>query len=229
MNLLVEFFRSHDLRRDTEYVYTLHENLGNASIRKVFLFVEPETSIHFESSKLELVVSNQRPTFKDFFEFCNDRLEGETCLVANGDIVFDDSIKGLDEQKLKGVFLALSRWEVDEAGKRKELNRNAASQDSWIFQSPVRVSESMKFHLGTPGCDNRIAMLMDRLGYQVSNPAMSLVTQHLHHSEVRTYSPANRIPGPYLLVPPSELGQLVDGIYVEGFDESGAPIVCRRE
>lgn len=219
MNLLIELFRPKDRRRDAEYLYSLHENLGNDFIEKVFVFIEPDTVIHFQSDKLELIVRSQRPTYLDLFQFCNENLDGEVCVVANGDIIFNNSLEQLSEISLDEKFLALSRWEAGEASDRLRLFDLPSSQDCWIFQAPLKTTDKMDFNLGIPGCDNRIAFLVHDLGYEVLNPSHSIVTVHFHHSMVRTYTSEDRVPGPYCLVPPCSIADSQQRRSVKPADE----------
>lgn len=205
MNLLIELYRPRDHRRDAEYLYSLHENLGNEHVERMIVFVEPGTTLNFESDKLSIVVSSRRPTYLDLFRYCNENHSGEVCTVSNGDIIFDNSLKRLNEISLEGKFLALSRWEACENLEHLTLFDQPASQDCWIFQAPLRTTDEMDFNLGLPGCDNRIAYLLHELGYQVVNPSRSIVTLHFHDSLVRNYTSNDRLPGPYCLVPPCSI------------------------
>lgn len=60
----------------------------------------------------------------------------------------------------------------------------------------------MDFQLGKPGCDNRIAYLFKDAGLLPINPCKKIKSYHYHSSGFRTYTQKERIPRPYLLVPP---------------------------
>jgi len=129
---------------------------------------------------------------------------------------------------MKKQFYALTRWEIStNDGKNWEIEPydNAASQDVWIFKTPVLTSESMNYTMGKPGCDNKITYHMRELGYTCRNPGKKVVTVHFHPTNFRTYSVTDdRVPGPYLLIAPVDnfSGEPVH-IDIDGFDEHGRP------
>ena len=123
----------------------------------------------------------ERPTYRHYFEFANASLSGEKIIVANSDIFFDDTLNLLEAISLEGRVLALTRYNL-----KPYLNhtgrpwvRNEGSQDSWIFQAPIRNFYS-DIKLGWYGCDNWIAWEMDQAGLEVLNPSLTIHTWHVH-------------------------------------------------
>lgn len=233
MNLLIEYFNSHNHMRNGEYLYCLHQNLGNDYIKNIYLFMEEDAELNFDSPKIKKVVVTNRPTYKDIFEYCNENLKDEICIVANADIIFDDTLRYFKSVNMEKTFYALSRWEIStEDGKNWEIEpfENAASQDTWIFKTPVSVSDSMNYTMGKPGCDNKIVYHMRELGYICRNPGKKVITIHFHPTNWKTYHPHDdRIPGPYLLIHPSDNfnGEPVH-IDIDGFDGEGRPYVIQK-
>jgi hypothetical protein len=88
----------------------------------------------------------------------------------------------------------------------------------------------MNFHLGKPGCDNKIAKLMSET-YDIRNPGLQIVSCHFHMSGYRTYNNNDRIPGPYLcLAPNNDITQKTQYIEIDGFNEKGqAYVIQKRE
>ena len=228
MNLIIEYFNSQNHMRNGEYLYCLHQNLGNDLIDSVYLFTEEDAELNFESPKIKKVIRNKRPTYQEIFEFCNENLKDEICVVANADIIFDDTLRFFKSINMDKNFYALSRWEISTRdGKTWEIEpyENAASQDSWIFKSPIPTSDEMNYTMGVPGCDNKITYHMRELGYTCRNPGKKVVSIHFHPTSWRTYSPQDdRVPGPYLLVAPVDnLTGTPSYIDIDGFDEQGRP------
>ena len=234
MNLLLEYFNSSNHMRNGEYLYCLHQNLGNDLIENVYLFMEEDTELNFESPKIKKVISKDRPTYESLFKFCNENLKGEICVIANADIIFDDTLRHFKSINMDKTFYALSRWEISSGdGKNWEIEpyENPASQDSWIFKAPIAVSEKMNYTMGKPGCDNKITYHMRELGYTCRNPGKKVVTIHFHPTNWRTYHPNDdRIPGPYLLVSPVDnfTGE-PHYIDIDGFDEHGRPYIIQKK
>jgi hypothetical protein len=226
MNLLLEYFNSSNHMRNGEYLYCLHQNLGNEYIENVYLFMEEDAELNFESPKIKKVINKERPTYKTLFDFCNENLKDQICIVANADIIFDDTLRYFDGINMDKTFYALTRWEISTGnGKDWEIEpyENAASQDSWIFKAPISSSDKMNYTMGKPGCDNKITYHMRELGYTCRNPGKKVVTIHFHPTNWRTYHPNDdRVPGPYLLISPVDnFSGEPHYIEIDGFDSQG--------
>jgi hypothetical protein len=230
MNLLIEYFKSSDYQRHSEYLTCIHENLENEHIEHIYVFISDDSKLNFESPKLTIIKSDSRPTYKGLFEFCNENLKNQICIVANADIILDETISTLKDADLKNLFVALTRWEVFyEKGEWciAPFN-NSSSQDVWAFKTPVTSTDEMNFVLGKPGCDNKIAKLMSEY-YDVRNPGLQIVTCHFHMSGYRTYKMEERIPGPYLCLTPNEdISEPTEYIEIDGFDELGRAYVVQN-
>jgi hypothetical protein len=223
MNLIIEYFKSDDYQRHSEYLTCIHENLENEHIEKIYVFISDDSKLNFKSDKLEIVQIDKRPTYKDLFEFCNENLKDQICIISNADIIFDDTILNLKKVNLLEVFIALTRWEVFcENGEWciAPFN-NSSSQDVWAFQTPIKVTDEMDFHLGKPRCDNKIAKLISE-HYEIRNPGLQIITSHFHMSGYRTYSGNEGMPGPYLCLSPNDdINKKTEYIEIDGFDEHG--------
>ena len=160
------------------------------------------------------VVDFDSLSFKFLFEFCNQNLLNETCVISNTDVFFDETLDNINIIDMSNNFLALTRWDLfvnngqwsmgfyDNIW-RGDITTGQLSQDSWIFKSPIKVNDDSDFLMGKPGCDNRIVQIYHDLGYNVKNPSKQIITKHLHLSNHRTYNQTDVIMGPYLLVTPT--------------------------
>jgi hypothetical protein len=80
--------------------------------------------------------------------------------------------------------MALTRWESE-----IELHKNAhGSQDVWIFKGSVNQMTGADITMGTAGCDNKIAWLIEKEGYKIINPSKTVKCIHVHKSDIRTYN-----------------------------------------
>lgn len=230
MNLIIEYFKSSDYQRHSEYLTCIHENLENEFIDKIYVFISDDSKLNFTSKKIKIIQRDSRPTYKDLFDFCNEKLKDQICIIANADIILDETISILKETDLTNIFVALTRWEVfHEDGEWciAPFN-NSSSQDVWAFQSPIQTTDDMNFVLGKPGCDNKIAKLMSEK-YDVRNPGNQIVTCHFHMSGHRTYNHQDRIPGPYLcLIPNDDINQKTEYVEIDGFDQLGRAYVYNK-
>jgi hypothetical protein len=228
MNLIIEYFNSRNHMRNGEYLYCLHQNLSNDLIDNVYIFMEDDAELNFDSPKIHRIVRETRPSYKDLFKYCNEHMKDEICIVANADIIFDDTLRYFKSLNMEKQFYGLSRWEIStNDGKNWEIEPydNAASQDVWVFKTPVLVSDDMNYTMGKPGCDNKIFYHMRELGYTCRNPGKKVVTIHFHPTNFRTYDwKSDRVPGPYLLVAPVDNFTGTPVYYdIDGFDEDGKP------
>lgn len=216
MNLLIEYFTSSNINRDSEYKTCISENIKNPLIEKIYIFISDDSKLDIQSDKIEIVKLDKRPTFKFLFEFCNTNLSNQICIIANTDIFFDETLSKLKESNLEMTFLALTRWDLvfnenkwfvqfyNHPFRGGPATTGMLSQDSWIFKSPITVDGRSDFMMGKPGCDNRIVQVLHELGYNVKNPSMQIITKHLHVSNHRTYNHTDMVLGPYLLVQPTD-------------------------
>ena len=216
MKLLIEYFLSSNHTRDAEYKACINENIKNELIDEIFVFISDNSILDIQSQKLRIINLSERPTFKYLFEYCNNNLNGQICIIANTDIFFDNSLSYLLNSNLEKTFISLTRWDLFfdqnqwQAQFYNHLFRGGPattgmlSQDSWIFLSPIKIDDRTNFLMGKPGCDNRIIQILHENGYNVKNPSMRIITKHLHISNYRTYNNTDMVLGPYLLVEPTD-------------------------
>jgi len=214
MILLTESFNAHPQRR-AEYDTCLNENIKNSLISKIVLFIDdpgysPDPKFA-DSNKVTVHRVSQRPTYSDFFNYCNQNFAGEICIVTNSDIIIGNDLEKLNDRPWDNMFYALTRWDL----KKKEDGTFSsvffdntrgiarASQDSWIFKAPIGI-KFCDFPMGKPGCDNKLAHIAKESGMTVTNPSLVIKTYHLHESGIRNYSGRDLVPGPWQIVPPTE-------------------------
>lgn len=206
MNLLINYYRDKNEARRRELDLCLDINLKDKNFSKMIVasLVElpiSENESYTKNSTIDgliICIPKERPTFKELFEIANKYADPKgITVIANSDITFDDSIK-LAERHLKpNQCYALSRWDVDPNGDAT-LHNHSDSQDTWIFRGLIKNVPDCDFTLGTPGCDNAIAERLERAGYDVKNPSVSIKTYHYHISNIRNY----QCPKPYKFVTP---------------------------
>jgi len=221
MNLLTTYYDCGNEERHQEYIAALSKNLDNPYIDHIYLFLEDEDRPSVPDQKITYIENSGRVTYNELFEFCNDNLSGQSCIISNADIEFDETLGIIYNEDLRTHFLCLSRWQKKEDGSI-EYHREADSQDCWIFKSPVPdlMTNECSFFMGQPGCDNRVAFLGAKAGLLPTNPSPVIRPIHHHLSKYRTYNWCDRMGGNYLRVWPSDdwdVGRLgvTDGHYEE--------------
>ncbi|MDQ3394405.1 MAG: hypothetical protein M3512_09885 [Bacteroidota bacterium] len=200
VNLFTTYYNEKDLVRALELQDCLALNVACEVIDKIYVWLENMPEIPIKSSKIVIIPSSKRPTYKDFFQEINSRTEHEDInIIANTDIFFKEDLEGIKQLNFKNKCLALTRWDIGEDLEPNFLGR-VDSQDSWIFKGKVNEVKG-DFFLGALGCDNKIAFEFQEAGYRVLNPSLSIKSYHLHLSQYRSGLSAYTavpLPGPYL-------------------------------
>lgn len=188
INLFTSYFKGDDPVRQKEYDYCLNKNKANKAIDRIIYF-------------------KHRPTYLDFFRAIR-KYPNDINILSNADIYFDDTILLANNIKPRQCY-ALTRWELLD-GKImmfEDRHRSAKakhSQDTWIIRGSVNVDHIGQFHIGTRGCDNRIAYDLHTIGYNVINPSLSIKTIHVHKNDFRKASNII-IPPPYKWIEQTKL------------------------
>ena len=208
--LFTTYYQPKSEERMAEYDFCIEKNKV-ASIDRIYLFVEKKDREAACKFGVEVVVTTKRPTFKDFFDYMRtEEFEDSINIVANTDIFFvnmqqiDRNLSRL--QKGKSCF-ALTRHDFH-LNRPSHLFDRPDSQDTWVFNGHEGL-ENLKyadFCMGVAGCDNRLAHELKEAGFEVYNPSKTIQTFHLHDVPIRTFveNVVERIPPPYLLLPPTE-------------------------
>lgn len=205
--LLVGFYRDRDPRRMHELTRCLERNVRLPHFDKVHVFIEKRDRYDryrkkfsvLRDSKVRMIDHGRRVTYREFFDYANRVAPGQRVIVANSDIFFDDSLQRLDSVDLTGKLIGLTRWDILDDGTARPYE-DPYSQDAWIFRPPI-LPFFCDFHLGLPGCDNRLAWEAHHAGLKLLNPSRSVRANHLHLSGVRRYSQAQRLKGELLSIP----------------------------
>ena len=208
--LFTTYYQPKSEERKAEYDFCIEKNKV-ASFDRIYLFVEEQDVEAASKFGVEVVVTDRRPNFKDFFDYMSRyEFSDSINIVANTDIFFvnmqqiDRNMSRL--QKGKSCF-ALTRHDFH-IHRPSHLYDRPDSQDTWVFNGYEGL-EKIKFAdfpMGIAGCDNRLAHEIQEAGLHVYNPSKTIQTFHLHDVPIRTFveNIVERIPPPYLLLPPTE-------------------------
>lgn len=225
--LFVEFFQNENLYRRSEVKYCIDCNINCNIFDRVYIIGKNFentflTPINSTKTSVHLISLSSRCTFKKMYQIINEVCKpDDIAVISNNDIYFDNTIELCRTFNLTNYFLALLRRDVnkDNTSQLFEYDINDCfgrkghrgdSQDVWIAKTPIRIPNNSDFFFGIPGCDNRIAYLMEEQNYKVVNPCYDINIYHLHLSNKRNYIQGKDIVnGPYKLnIPPCFLSQL---------------------
>ena len=190
-----QFFVSPKARRSAEIVQTLQKNAECEYVDRIILLNERAYDLPVSSPKIEQHVIGHRLNFRTVFQYIYEKVPADALVVvANSDIFLDDSWRLLWSLSMRDTFLSLLRWDIQENPAEKPVlfGPRSDSQDTWVVSSNSVKERTWKWDtldisFGQNGCDNAINVEMLRNKYMVANPCMSLITNHVHTSGVRTY------------------------------------------
>jgi len=186
-NLLIPYFVHKLKSRNDEFEECLHENLQNPLIKNVYLFYEgynsTDNNLRYSPMmrtipKLNIWSVESRPGYEEFIRFANIQLNNSYCIIANTDIMFDETLGKIQEEHLDNTLLALTTYNSHDNYKYLRCYKGG-SQDSWIFKTPFK-EFSCDIKLGVGYCECLFHILCKKNGINVINPSIDIFTRHLH-------------------------------------------------
>lgn len=222
-NLIVNYYNDKVAERSAELDFCIIENLRNPYFKNVLVISNESQynnllAVCDEDMKKKIVpvITDTRPSFNDYFHLTTKMFnsDNDINIISNLDIIIPPETLLYASYYMPNnkTCLALTRWDIKNGNDYKnnsELFNTPDSQDVWMFIGGVPQINGAEFTLGTAGCDNAIAHLLEVNGYDVKNPSKTLKTYHLHLVNVRNYTNITghaiyRIPPPYKLMHPTE-------------------------
>lgn len=199
IRLFINWYNEKNKARLKELQYCISKNLNNEVFAEVIDITENFGAPHIKHS---VVKFNGRPTFNDFFAEVNKLAQpNDISVIANLDIFFDKTILEAHRLEKRDCF-ALTRWDIHKDMEKAEFFNRADSQDVWIFKGKIKKIKGADFTMGEQGCDNKLAHLLHKAGYNVTNPSLTIKTYHLHNSPIRHANPKKALKPPYKLLIP---------------------------
>lgn len=148
-----------------------------------------------------LEAPGDRLRYGHVFRHCAARFPGKVCVLANTDIVFDDSARLLPGIVRQGRLVTLTRWENDATPRMIGHIRGdrfySGSQDVWAFIGGDLIGIGDSVPMGYVGCDQAILGEALAAGVAIVNPALSIKTRHYHASQERDPDRPG-VPGTYV-------------------------------
>lgn len=194
INLFINFYQCGDKERQKELDFCLKTNRESGYFDNIINF-------------------NGRITYNDFFKETAN-YSADINILANSDIYFNDTILKVRDMNSSECY-CITRWEENKGDivrfKDHHGYNNGAkekySQDVWVIKGKAKQIYGA-FHLGIPGCDNRIAYEFTMAKYLVSNPTEKIQCIHRHQDKNRSYniptSYGGKVPRPYKFISPSD-------------------------
>jgi hypothetical protein len=205
--LITQYYKPSNPRRAKEVDTCLRKNVDCRYIDKIILLGEKIYDLPVASDKIEQHVIGERLRFNIVIKWIYDHVNPNThVVIANSDIYMDHTLGILWSINTENVFFSLLRWDDADnpSAPPKMFGPRSDSQDTWIVNAKS-VKErkwdwsTIDFPFGKGGCDNAFTIEMFRQKFLVVNPALNLVTHHVHNSGIRNYDPADIVEKPVLM------------------------------
>lgn len=196
-HLLISLYNEEDVERCYELIKCISTNLLNENIGEVTVFYDAEKdglSPHLIQTflykhKINHKYIGGKPKFKDLFDYANNNELG-LCIIANSDILYDDSLSLIADKDLKNKLLCLSRRNYNNETKDYELitwdngTPQFFSADSWIFETPFNYTIRDDVRLGTMHSEPFLANHLYRQRYlKIYNPCLDVRSFHIQRGK----------------------------------------------
>jgi hypothetical protein len=215
LTLYAQYYVPSDRLRQREIHECFERNLSNPLVHQFVIFFENEEDQRLIPNYPKVIKKNwpQRLTYRKWLEETNSLPVGALSILINSDIYLTSSISHLIENQAliasQKRFIALSRYNPSEQD--FSLNKNPHwTQDTWALvrsaeKLPSNLLQEAAFEIGHPGCDNKIAYVMQSYGYTLTNPCEKVRTVHLQKSDQRAYdAKLNKLLGLQAFVYPTD-------------------------
>lgn len=235
INLFVSFWKSDSSIRNLEIIDTYIKNASIDIFHNIYIFIENELDNEYlndsiysairvsaTKTKIHYIVLNERVTYQLVFDFVSSISSvNDINVLANSDILFDQSLLKVKNVLDETVFYCITRHELDGTLywiRNTNINEiYIGSQDVWIWKGICKINNA-NFYLGIQACDHKIAYLANQYGYSVKNPCLSIITTHNHKSNIRSgssYDVKAKLNPPYLFLKPIFLNDSIE-FFVDG-------------
>ncbi len=189
--LIVPYFTSKSSERQEELNFCLEQNIRCSAFSKVVLLVDDGSVPEISSSKLEIVATKGRPTYRSWIDVSRTFGKNQISVLANSDIFFNKTAWLFREAlQQPAALVALTRYEKIGTELLPHPNPHW-SQDVWAIRNAHEMPEALyarlRIPLGVPRCDNKIAYLFKIHGWRIINPFKHIIVGHAHETQIRTY------------------------------------------
>ena len=212
VNLYFNYYFSESKKRNIEIDFCFNKNLSSKIFDKIYLIISDLDLCNFnlENKKIEKIIFNNRPTFKDYIDIINNTCgEDDINVFMNSDCYICEETSHNILKIQKEEMWCLQKYNIIDDDLNFEFENYDSSQDIWIFRGMPKKIKNIDFYFGLPGCDNRFAYECESAGYYISNPSLDLKFYHYHLSGIRTCPheqwEKHRISKPYKMIQPSNI------------------------
>ena len=198
--------------REKEYMTVLKNNLNHNLVKKVHLLTTEtrKTRLRLKTfglsnhNKLLIVKVNSIEKMQDAFEYISHNLVGTDVMFLNADIYLGSGFENVDPVVMHNnkIMYSLTRHvkKEEDCGERYKCigMKYVGSHDTFLFHLTEPIPESalkiLDYNLSSRGMENVLMwMFRTRLKFCILNPCATLITYHLHCTNLRTLHSKKRV------------------------------------
>lgn len=194
--LIINLYNEVNEIRMMEYIIALQHNCNNQFIENIIVFFDKSNGLCDISNhkKIKIIYIDTRPSFYYLINYCNENFKGINIILANGDIIFDQTLNNINN--IEGAITSLTRWEfINEVSVKPRLKYGkimTSSKDTWIFKSPLNILDINDYlkniYIGTWECDGMMNKYLDLSKKIIHiNECLKVKSYHIHFCNSRNY------------------------------------------
>jgi glycosyltransferase involved in cell wall biosynthesis len=152
------------------------------------------------AGNLQIIAIDERPSYKQLFEYANSKSLSSSCIVTNSDIFMPFSTAEdivINRFSSGEPLYALTRWNLPsdvgfpqgmspppawwhiELDDLSIVEKNVQSSDTYVFDLPLQIPcQTDRLLVGSFGCGTALTGIFRVFGYDVSNPCLQYKTVH---------------------------------------------------
>jgi len=139
---------------------------------------------------IDAIYQKDKMTYATLLELANHKYKNTICVIANSDIIFDETIYLCEEFLEDNMIMSLTRYNnhnIEEQGIFHGIDFYSYSQDAWIFKAGTLAEFNADFMLGKPKCENRFLLEALMNDVKIVNPSIDIKIHHNHKSNIRRW------------------------------------------
>ena len=182
IEIITQFFKSNDLKRQEEIDRCFSENINNKFVKNIhFLYendVDMEYSKKFKSDKIIYYPLKKRINYKDVVVYANNNLENKVCVYLHADMHATDDFGKLDNFNKNDIY-ALTSHHPKKCNKRLHCNCTrqfktpkglyGVTFDGFIFMPKIedKIYNNLDYEVNHMGAENKFIYEFKKNGYNV--------------------------------------------------------------
>ncbi len=214
--LIISLYNDKRIDRTLELLFCLAKNLLNKNIHEIHILFEGDKGdqslmidilLYLQNNienKIIIEYKNSRHEFNYIFDYSVKNIPDKTIIVANSDIVFDDSLEIINERIDEDIFVVCTRQEYINNqwdNKKYIINKtkrriprqeyiysiDIGSQDVWIYKSNTNIKYvhlKLEYYIGEMNSDSYINNILFKSKYKTYSLGCHIKCYHVHFTSI---------------------------------------------